>query len=73
MTFPVRGIPYCFQEKQGFGGLVFFKTLFIYLRERARVRESTRGEGAEGEGEAGSPLSKRPDINVELNLGTPGS
>ena len=47
----------------------FFKILFIYLTERA---QSGWGEWqAEGEGEAGSPLSREPDVG--LNPSTLGS
>ena len=42
--------------------LIFFKD-FIYLFDRERAQ-------AEREGEAGSPLSREPD--VELNPRTPG-
>ena len=42
------------------------KVLFIYLTERAQA-----GGAAEGEEEAGSLLSKEPDVG--LNPRTPGS
>ena len=48
--------------------LIFFKILFIFLTE------STHKQGeqqAAGEGEAGSPLNKEP--NVGLSLRTLGS
>ena len=43
--------------------LFFFKTLFIYLTERAREHKQ-REPQAEGEGEAGSPLSREPDVGL---------
>ena len=53
----------------------FFKILFIYLRwgEREREREhiSGGGRGTEGKGEAGSMLSREP--NVGLDPRTPRS
>ena len=44
------------------GKLFFWKILFIYLSKRENTSE---GGGAEGEGEADSPLSREP--NVRLN------
>ena len=45
--------------------VIFFKkTLFTYLRERERERERENKQGeqqAEGEEEAGSPLSREPN------------
>jgi len=46
----------------------FLKILFIYLRERERERAQAGGAAEE---EAGSPLSKEP--NVALEPRTPGS
>ena len=45
--------------------LLFFKIfyLFIYLREREIKQE---WEGAEGEGEADSPLSSEPDAGLDI-------
>ena len=47
---------------------VFLKILFIYLRERQheREREQEQGEEAEGEGEADSPLSREPNVGLDL-------
>ena len=54
---------------------IFLKILFIYLSERGRKRERERREHKQGEwqaeGEAGSPLSKEPDVG--LNHRTLGS
>ena len=47
----------------------FFKD-FIYVFDRERVSEHEQGRQAEGGGEAGSLLSKEPD--VRLNPRTPG-
>ena len=47
----------------------FLKKDFIYLRESAHTQKW--GEGAEEEGEGGSPLRKEPDAG--LNPRTPGS
>ena len=41
----------------------FLKILFIYLTERDPVREGTQAGGA-GEGEAGFPLSREPDVGL---------
>ena len=42
----------------------------MYLFEREKARASTsRGGGAEGEGEANSPLSEEPDVGLSLNPG----
>jgi len=50
----------------------FLNILFIYLTERERGREYKQGEWqTEGEGEAGSPLSRGPDSG--LDPGTLGS
>ena len=38
-----------------------FKILFVYLREREREHEGEVG-GTKGEGEAGSPLSREPNM-----------
>ena len=43
----------------------FFKIFYLFKRE------NKWGWGAEGEGEADSPLSREP--NMGLNPGTPGS
>ena len=40
----------------------FFKILFIYLRESERAQA---GGPAEGEGEAGSPPSREPDVGLD--------
>jgi len=48
------------------GLVTFFKILLIYLRERVSM-----SEGADGEGEADSPLSREPSAG--LNLTTPRS
>ena len=46
-------------------GLFFLKILFVYLRERERKSAHTNGVGgAEGEGDAGSPLSREPDAGL---------
>ena len=51
---------------------IFFKILFIYLRERELEREGARGGGgAEGEEEADPPLSGEP--NMGLHSRTLGS
>ena len=47
------------------------KSLFIYLTEGERVREHNYQGAAEGEGEAGSPLSR--ELNVGFDPRTPGS
>ena len=46
----------------------FFKILFICLTERQHKQEEQQ---AEGEGEAGCPLSREPDVG--LHPGNPGS
>ena len=43
--------------------LFFFKLLFIYLTERDTAREGTQA-GEVGEGEAGFPLSREPDVGL---------
>ena len=41
------------------------KILFIYLTERERERECAQAGGAaEGEGEPGSLLSRKPDVGL---------
>ena len=45
--------------------------MFIHLRHTHREREHEQERGVEGEGEADSLLSKRPD--AELHPKTPGS
>ena len=40
--------------------LFFLKILFIYKRERHK-----QGGGAEAEGEAGSPLSREPNLGLD--------
>ena len=54
-------------------GLFVFKILFISLTERTRERK--QGGAAEGEGEAGSSLSREPDVGLKAGLdpGTLGS
>ena len=50
----------------------FLRFYFIYLTGRERASEHKQGEQqSEGEGEAGSPLSREPDM--ELDPRTPGS
>ena len=49
---------------------IFLKILFIYLTGRETAREGTQA-GRVAEGEAASPLSKKPD--ARLNPRTPGS
>ena len=50
--------------------LFFFKILFIYLRKSVCVRERKhkQGVGAEGDREAGSPLSGDPDVELNARL-----
>ena len=46
----------------------FLKILFVYLRERERERENAQAGGVAGRGrggEAGSPLSKNPDVRLD--------
>ena len=40
----------------------------MYLFERGREREHEPGRGAEGEGEAGSPLSIELDKGLDLRI-----
>ena len=40
----------------------FFKVLFIYLTQR---EPKQRERQAEGEGEAGSPLSREPEVGLD--------
>ena len=47
---------------------IIFKD-FIYLREREIVRDHEQGK--QGEGEAGSPLSRKPTVGLDPR--TPGS
>ena len=42
----------------------FLKILFIYLTEGDTAREGAQA-GAEGEGEAGSLLSRGPDVGLD--------
>ena len=44
---------------------LFFFLDFINLFVRERERASTAGGAAEGEGEAGSPLSKEPNARLD--------
>ena len=46
----------------------FLKILFIYLRERASTLKT--GGGAEPRGEAGSPLSREPDVGLDPRIMT---
>ena len=41
-----------------------FKILFTYLTERDTAREGTQAGGVR-EGEAGSPLSRKPDAGLD--------
>ena len=43
--------------------IIFFKKDFICLREHEQ-ESAQAGSGAEGEGEAGSPLSREPDVRA---------
>ena len=45
----------------------FFKKIYLFERERAQME----GRGAEGDGEAGSLLSR--ELNLGLDPRTPGS
>ena len=52
---------------------LFFKILFIYLRDRECTPVHIQsGVGAEGEGEAGSPLSRKPDKDPGIMMGAEG-
>ena len=45
-----------------------FKKNFIYLTERVRERKHKVDGGADGEGEANSPLSKESEMGLNLGL-----
>ena len=42
--------------------MVFFLRFYLFERER---ESRQAGEAAEGEGEAGSPLSREPDVGLD--------
>ena len=44
--------------------IIFKKIVFAYLTERERTHKQEEGK-AEGEGEAGSPLSRGPDVGLD--------
>jgi len=42
-----------------------YSFFFFFLSERERVREKEQGRRAEGEKEAGSPLSREPNSGLD--------
>ena len=45
--------------------LFFQDFVYLFEKECVREREHKHGGGAEGEEEAGSPLSKEPDVGLD--------